>query len=337
MPGRFLLGGRWLDLRRGWFLLLAGNGCSPRQGAAELAPEFASVIHVDNAARAVGIAPRTLCGWMNEPLFDKAYRKARRAAFGQGTARLQQASGATVSSILKIMVDPHAAAPTQLRAAELAWTHGAKAIGIEDVESRVADSARPRKRATGGETEIKAVHKRIPRLEDQFRVALKAMRKPAVPEGPPPTAVVGAQPASMGIEPGPNQSLAGTAARALGSVARNWSSISSDRRTTSGGRAVVRDSEWRQAWRRRAGTCGGRRSRPLSGGCACWRTSSGLRAGSRGALPSGATAGWTPQPGPGELHMPMGSVPEWRRLREHRACRGPRRPPDNRRRTGRVG
>jgi len=37
---------------------------------------------VDNAARAVGIAPRTLYRWMNEPLFDKAYRKARRDAFG---------------------------------------------------------------------------------------------------------------------------------------------------------------------------------------------------------------------------------------------------------------
>src|ERR1017187_9617970 len=65
---------------------------------------------VDNAARAVGIAPRTLYRWMNEPLFDKAFRKARRDAFGQGTARLQQASGAAVSSILKIMLDQHAAA-----------------------------------------------------------------------------------------------------------------------------------------------------------------------------------------------------------------------------------
>jgi hypothetical protein len=93
---------------------------------------------VDNAARAVGIAPRTLYRWMNEPLFDKAYRKARRDAFGQGTARLQQASGAAVSSILKIMVDQHAAASTKLRAADMVLTHGAKAIEIEDIEARVA-------------------------------------------------------------------------------------------------------------------------------------------------------------------------------------------------------
>ena len=92
----------------------------------------------DNAARTVGIAPRTLYRWMNEPLFDKAYRKARRDAFGQGTARLQQASGAAVSSVLKIMVDQHTPASTKLRAADVVLTHGAKAIEIEDIEARVA-------------------------------------------------------------------------------------------------------------------------------------------------------------------------------------------------------
>jgi hypothetical protein len=97
---------------------------------------------VDNAARAVGIAPRTLYRWMNEPLFDKAYRKARRDAFGQGTARLQQASGAAVSSILKIMLDAHAPASTKLRAEELVLTLGAKAIEIEEIEARVPELER---------------------------------------------------------------------------------------------------------------------------------------------------------------------------------------------------
>src|ERR1022692_422954 len=76
---------------------------SPKQEQAILA--LVTNQGVDNAARAVGGLPRTLYRWMSEPLFDKAYRKARRDAFGQGKARLQQASGAAVSSILKIMVD----------------------------------------------------------------------------------------------------------------------------------------------------------------------------------------------------------------------------------------
>ena len=117
-----------------------GSKLTPKQEQAILA--LLTNQGVDNAARAVGIGPRTLYRWMNEPLFDKAYRKARRDAFGQGTARLQQASGAAVSSILKIMVDQHAAASTKLRAAELVLTHGAKAIEIEDVEARVSELER---------------------------------------------------------------------------------------------------------------------------------------------------------------------------------------------------
>ena len=117
-----------------------GSKLTPKQEQAILA--LLTNQGVDNAARAVGIGPRTLYRWMNEPLFDKAYLKARRDAFGQGTARLQQASGAAVSSILKIMVDQHAAASTKLRAAELVLTHGAKAIEIEDVEARVSELER---------------------------------------------------------------------------------------------------------------------------------------------------------------------------------------------------
>ena len=59
----------------------------------------------DDAARAIGVAPTTLLRWMKEPGFDAEYRSARRAAFGQSVARLQQASGAAVSTLLKLMVD----------------------------------------------------------------------------------------------------------------------------------------------------------------------------------------------------------------------------------------
>jgi len=105
---------------------MAGNVSKlrPKQEEAILALLTRSV---EDAARAVKIAPRTLYRWQQEPEFDKAYRKARRMAFGQGTARLQQASGA---------------ASTKLRAADLVLTHGAKAIEIEDVEARVSELER---------------------------------------------------------------------------------------------------------------------------------------------------------------------------------------------------
>jgi hypothetical protein len=46
--------------------------------------------------------------WLKIPEFQKAYREARRAAFGQSIARLQQATSAAAATLMKIMVDPSA-------------------------------------------------------------------------------------------------------------------------------------------------------------------------------------------------------------------------------------
>jgi hypothetical protein len=81
---------------------------------------------VESAARAAGIGTRTLVRWMQNPEFKAAYDKARRDAFGQARARLQQASGAAVSTILKIMLDKEEPASSRLRAAEAVLTHAGK-------------------------------------------------------------------------------------------------------------------------------------------------------------------------------------------------------------------
>src|ERR1700693_1436659 len=74
--------------------------------------------NIEEAAGAVGISPKTLLRWMKEPEFDAAYREARRAAFGQSIARLQQASGAAVTTLLKVMLDQTAPASSRVRAAD---------------------------------------------------------------------------------------------------------------------------------------------------------------------------------------------------------------------------
>jgi hypothetical protein len=61
--------------------------------------------NVDAAARSVGISVTTLMRWQKEPEFQKALREARRAAFGQAIARLQQMSGAAVATLGKMMVE----------------------------------------------------------------------------------------------------------------------------------------------------------------------------------------------------------------------------------------
>jgi hypothetical protein len=94
--------------------------------------------NVEEAARAAGIGHQTLLRWLRLPEFQDAYREARRAAFGQSIARLQHASSAAVSTLLKVMVDPSAPASSRVRAADCVLDHTMKAIEIEDIEVRVA-------------------------------------------------------------------------------------------------------------------------------------------------------------------------------------------------------
>ena len=72
----------------------------------------------EEAARAVGIGTATLLRWQKEPEFQKAFRTARRTAFAQTTARLQQMSSAAVATLGNVMVDQGAPASTRVRAAE---------------------------------------------------------------------------------------------------------------------------------------------------------------------------------------------------------------------------
>jgi len=97
---------------------------------------------VEEAARTAKVPARTLYRWMNEPDFDAAFRKAKRTAFGQSLARLQQASSAATSTMLKIMIDVSTPASTRLRAADCVYTHAKQGIEIEDLEVRLAELER---------------------------------------------------------------------------------------------------------------------------------------------------------------------------------------------------
>lgn len=95
--------------------------------------------NLEAAARAVGIGTHTLQRWTKDPEFAAAYKEARRTAFCQSIARLQEASGAAVATVLKIMLDSKVSAGTRLRAAEVVLSQGAKAMEIEELEARVAE------------------------------------------------------------------------------------------------------------------------------------------------------------------------------------------------------
>jgi hypothetical protein len=98
--------------------------------------------NVEEAARAAGISANTLLRWMKEPEFEAAYWEARRSAFAQSIGRLEQASGAAATTVLKIMVDSSVSAANRLRAAEFVLGQGIKAIEIADLAARVAELER---------------------------------------------------------------------------------------------------------------------------------------------------------------------------------------------------
>ena len=93
----------------------------------------------EDAARASGIAPATLLRWMKEPEFVKEYRQARREAVHQSIARLQQATGAASTIVLKIMTGPNVPAAVKLRAAECVFDRSIKGIELEDIEARLSE------------------------------------------------------------------------------------------------------------------------------------------------------------------------------------------------------
>ena len=119
---------------------MAGHGEKFGRKKEEAIAALLSQRSLEEAARAAGIGTRTLLRWMQVPEFSAAYRKARRDAVSQSTARLQQATGAAASTLLKVMIDPNTPASTKVRAAECVLNHSAKAI--EDIEVRVAELER---------------------------------------------------------------------------------------------------------------------------------------------------------------------------------------------------
>src|SRR5579864_7374698 len=118
--------------------LMAGHGSKIGRKQDEAIAALLTQRNVEEAARAAGIGARTLLRWLKLSEFQTAYRQARREAFGQAIARLQQGTSPAATTLLKTMIDPSTPASVRVRAADSVFNHAAKAIEIEDIEARVA-------------------------------------------------------------------------------------------------------------------------------------------------------------------------------------------------------
>jgi molybdenum-dependent DNA-binding transcriptional regulator ModE len=94
---------------------------------------------IEKAAASLGLSYVTLWRWMQEKDFQTRLRAARRQAYSQSVARLQQASSAAVTTLLRVMTDQSAPAGSRVRAADCVLDHAARAIELEDIEQRLDD------------------------------------------------------------------------------------------------------------------------------------------------------------------------------------------------------
>ncbi|MDP8988942.1 MAG: helix-turn-helix domain containing protein [Acidobacteriota bacterium] len=130
---------------------MKGHGAKFGRKKEEAIAALLSHRSVDEAARAVGLTPNTLLRWLQMPEFRKEYRKARREAVHQSIARLQQATGAAATIVLKLMTDPNVPAAVKLRAAECVFDRAFKGVELEDIEARVSELERATEAAKAGQ------------------------------------------------------------------------------------------------------------------------------------------------------------------------------------------
>ena len=118
---------------------MTGHGAKFGRKKEEAIAALLTQRNIEEAARSIDLAPKTLRRWLQVPEFQKAYRQARRDAYSQAVARLQQGTSAAATILLKTMVDPGTPASVRVRAAEVIFSHAFKAIEIEDIEARVSE------------------------------------------------------------------------------------------------------------------------------------------------------------------------------------------------------
>jgi len=116
---------------------MTGHGTKLGRKQEEAIAALLTQRNTEDAARTVGVTPKTLLRWMKLPEFKAAYREARWEGVNQAFARMQQATGAAGTVALKLMTDPNVPAAVRLRAAEFVFDRAIRGVELEDIAARV--------------------------------------------------------------------------------------------------------------------------------------------------------------------------------------------------------
>jgi len=97
---------------------------------------------IAKAAEVVGISERTVYAWLKREDFSRAYRAARRDAYGQAIGLMQQYAAAAVQTLAQIMVNPKAPHTARVNAATTLLRNAREGIELDDLASRLAELER---------------------------------------------------------------------------------------------------------------------------------------------------------------------------------------------------
>ena len=80
--------------------------------------------NIEEAAKSVGIGPEHAAELDKVPEFQAEYREARRAAYSQAVAKLQQGARAAATTLLKVKIDSSTPTSVKVRAASVLGIDG---------------------------------------------------------------------------------------------------------------------------------------------------------------------------------------------------------------------
>ena len=94
---------------------------------------------IEAAGQACKVGVRTIHRWLqDDPVFQDAYREARRQVVQQAITQVQQATSTAVQTLLAVMQDAEAPASAKVSAARTILETAVKAVELEDLEARLA-------------------------------------------------------------------------------------------------------------------------------------------------------------------------------------------------------
>ena len=92
---------------------------------------------IAKAAESCEVAERTLHRWLDDPDFSKAYRRARREAFGHAVALTQRYAPLAVNTLATLMADKDTPPHARVTAASTLLKFGREGIELDDLAARV--------------------------------------------------------------------------------------------------------------------------------------------------------------------------------------------------------